>query len=135
MTKNSEKKGLAIGAVVGAVVGVVAGLLFAPKSGKETRQDIKNTTKKTAEAIKKEASKIEAELKETLSSLEPKLKSLKGKTLDVAKEKVTEAKNTYDNLVDVVKAFKAGKASDKDLDKAIQQARDAKESLKAFLSK
>ena len=135
MAKDSEKKGLAIGAVAGAIVGVIVGLLFAPKSGKETRQDIKDTTKKTAEVIKKEASKIETELKDTLSSLEPKLKTLKGKTLDVAKEKAAEAKNTYDNLVAVFKAFKAGKASDKDLDKAIQQAHDAKESLKTFLSK
>lgn len=34
-------KKLAIGAIVGAAVGVVAGILTAPKSGKETRDDIK----------------------------------------------------------------------------------------------
>lgn len=36
-------KKLALGAVVGAVAGVVAGVLMAPKSGKETRGDIKKT--------------------------------------------------------------------------------------------
>jgi gas vesicle protein len=35
-------KRLAIGALFGAAVGVVAGILTAPKSGKETRQDIKD---------------------------------------------------------------------------------------------
>jgi gas vesicle protein len=37
------KKGtdLALGAIIGAAVGVVAGVLTAPKSGKETRDDIK----------------------------------------------------------------------------------------------
>jgi gas vesicle protein len=32
---------LAMGAIVGAAVGVVAGILTAPKSGRETREDIK----------------------------------------------------------------------------------------------
>ena len=32
---------LAIGAIVGAAAGVVAGVLTAPKSGRETREDIK----------------------------------------------------------------------------------------------
>lgn len=46
-------KKLAVGAVVGAVAGVVAGVLMAPKSGKETRGDIK----KRAEQLKKKAGK------------------------------------------------------------------------------
>lgn len=37
----ASKKFLPIAAVVGAVAGVVAGILVAPKSGKETRADIK----------------------------------------------------------------------------------------------
>ena len=36
-----SKRKFGIGLVVGAVAGLVAGLLTAPKSGKETRQDIK----------------------------------------------------------------------------------------------
>ena len=32
---------LAVGAVVGATVGVIAGILTAPKSGRETRDDIR----------------------------------------------------------------------------------------------
>lgn len=36
-----SKKFLPIAAVVGAVAGVIAGVLVAPKSGKETRADIK----------------------------------------------------------------------------------------------
>jgi len=34
--------GLALGAIIGAAIGGVAGILTAPKSGKETRQDIKD---------------------------------------------------------------------------------------------
>lgn len=35
------KARFAIGAIVGAVAGVIAGLLTAPKSGKQTRADLK----------------------------------------------------------------------------------------------
>ncbi len=50
--------GLALGAVIGAAVGVAAGLLTAPKSGKETREDIKNK----AGDVKSQASKKRDEL-------------------------------------------------------------------------
>jgi len=54
------KKGtsLALGAIIGAAVGVAAGILTAPKSGKETRADIKN---KTGE-LKNQAAKSKDEL-------------------------------------------------------------------------
>lgn len=49
---------LAIGAIVGAAVGVVAGVLTAPKSGKETRDDIK----RKAEDVKDTAAKKRDEI-------------------------------------------------------------------------
>ena len=39
MAKTSK---FAVGAILGAAAGLVAGILTAPKSGKETRQDLKN---------------------------------------------------------------------------------------------
>ena len=48
MSKKTAGK-LALGAAIGAVIGVVTGILTAPKSGKETRADIK---KKTDEVVK-----------------------------------------------------------------------------------
>lgn len=50
--------GLALGAVIGAAVGVVAGVLTAPKSGKETRADIKQK----AGDVKHQATKTRDEL-------------------------------------------------------------------------
>lgn len=38
------KSKLAVGAIVGAVVGGVVGIMVAPRSGKETREDIKDAT-------------------------------------------------------------------------------------------
>jgi gas vesicle protein len=49
------KKGtnIAFGAIIGAAVGVAAGILTAPKSGKETRDDIKQK----ADTVKSQVSK------------------------------------------------------------------------------
>jgi len=51
-TKKQTAKNVAIGAGIGTAVGVAAGVLLAPKSGKETREDIVNTTKQTLENVK-----------------------------------------------------------------------------------
>jgi len=51
-SKKQTAKNVAIGAGIGTAVGVTAGMLLAPKSGKETREDIANTTKKTLENVK-----------------------------------------------------------------------------------
>lgn len=48
-------KDLAIGAAVGTAVGAITGLLFAPKSGKETREDIADKGLEIAEAGREKA--------------------------------------------------------------------------------
>lgn len=42
---------LAIGAIIGAAAGVVAGVLTAPKSGKETREDIKRKAVEAKDSV------------------------------------------------------------------------------------
>lgn len=71
----SDKKGstagkFALGAVLGAAVGAAVGLLTAPKSGKETREDIKNKATEVkgkasdaADSFREEAGKRGAEFK------------------------------------------------------------------------
>ena len=56
----NEKKGsgagkFALGALIGAAVGAVAGLLTAPKSGKETREDIKQKAGEVKDAATEKA--------------------------------------------------------------------------------
>jgi gas vesicle protein len=55
-SNDNEKSGLAIGSlVIGAIAGAIAGILFAPKSGKETRGDLKDTLTQVKDDV---ASKI-----------------------------------------------------------------------------
>ncbi|MHB8063763.1 MAG: YtxH domain-containing protein [Ruminiclostridium sp.] len=51
-SKKQTAKNVAIGAGIGTAVGVTAGILLAPKPGKETREDIANTTKQALENVK-----------------------------------------------------------------------------------
>lgn len=58
------------GALIGAVAGLIAGVLTAPKSGKETRQDIMDK----AEELKSKASKAADDTKHAAEELKDKLK-------------------------------------------------------------
>ena len=50
--RRTRTKNLIIGAGIGSVVGVAAGILFAPKSGRETRHIIADKTGETVKNLK-----------------------------------------------------------------------------------
>jgi len=54
---NGVKKNV-LAAALGALVGGIAGILFAPKSGKETRGDIKKAVEKATVEIKEKADEV-----------------------------------------------------------------------------
>lgn len=62
--ENKARKKVLAGLAVGAVVGAAAGVLLAPKSGKETREDIANAAKQLPERAKEIAELGKARLEE-----------------------------------------------------------------------
>ena len=78
---NSNNSGgkFALGALLGAAVGAVAAYLTAPKSGKETREDIK----KRAGELKETAAKKTSEVLDTTSK---KVDELRDKAGDIAED-------------------------------------------------
>jgi len=57
--KHARRKNganLAVGIAAGAAIGAVVGVLLAPKSGKETREDIKMKTEEVATKVKNKTS-------------------------------------------------------------------------------
>ncbi|KRQ86192.1 YtxH-like protein [Caloramator mitchellensis] len=88
--KKNLKKGLAIGAALGTVVGAVAGILTAPKSGKETREEIKNGVIDASGKVVETAKEVAAK---TVTMIKEKIK----KDNDVAEEVV------FDDVIDEVK--------------------------------
>ncbi|WP_010248785.1 YtxH domain-containing protein [Acetivibrio cellulolyticus] len=77
--KEKEKKAKAVkkfaaAATLGSAVGAVTGLLFAPKAGKETRQDIANNVKEASESVKDSANNV----KEKAAGIQNGLKGIWG---------------------------------------------------------
>jgi gas vesicle protein len=83
----SERNGdLFKGLLIGGLIGVVVGILFAPKSGKETREDIARTTE---ELLLRAKDEYERAVEKSKTAYEAALKRLKDLELS-AKEKVQE---------------------------------------------
>jgi gas vesicle protein len=132
---NNTGKKIAIGAAVAGVAGFVTGILTAPKSGKETRKDIKNT----ANNVKREAEK-------KLKELSAELTDLIGKGQKLAKEQGSKAKAGLDIALKqaqdaqlkvkvVISALKSGETDEPELKKAIAEAKKARDELVKYFKK
>jgi gas vesicle protein len=133
MGKNSGK--WAAGALAAGVVGYVAGVLTAPKSGKDTRKDIKNAATNAKSEAEKRLKTILSELNVKLAEAKVKGTKLKGKArLDYSKvvEKATVAK---EKVREVLSALHHGDAEDPELKKALKEAKDAIKHLEKFVKK
>lgn len=135
MGKSSAKK-WAVGAAVAAVAGYVAGILTAPKSGKETRQDIKDATQRAVTEAEKELKKLHTQMNTLLGQAKERVATLKGdaqKQLQTAMDKTTTAKEKARDLLSAL--HEGNDADDKDLRKAIDEANKAIEHLKTYMKK
>lgn len=124
---NDLGKGLLIGFITGSVIGSIVALLYAPKSGKELRQDIKEKTDELMEEAegylanakvkatelmndgKKKSEKLIAETKIKVDGLmkeaEQVLQEAKSKTNDI----IASGKSNLEKESEKLKnAFKAG---------------------------
>jgi len=132
MAKDTGKK-LAFGAAVGAAVGYVTGILTAPKSGKETRTDISNKADAVKSGAEKQLQDAIDELSSTIADLKGKSQALSAKAREEYDESLVKAKDAQNKATAVLKAVKAGEASDPELNKAVKQARQAMKNLGKYL--
>ena len=98
MEKNKRKeaaKNVAVGTAIGTALGAAAGLLFAPKAGKETRDDISKVSMDVAENIKTVVSDQIENTKEWSEKVKTEVKQnwedFKEKKQDIAEETVVTA--------------------------------------------
>jgi gas vesicle protein len=89
-----DKNGLS-SFLLGLGVGVAIGMLFAPKSGEETRELIKNKAGESGEFLKQRG----AELKDTASGWVDKGKDALNRQKDTLSEAVDAGKQAYRDAV------------------------------------
>jgi gas vesicle protein len=132
---DKRAKRFAIGAVVAAAAGYVAGILTAPKSGKETRQDIKETTVKAYTAAEKELKVLHTELSKLLDEAGKMAENVKGTAQENMDKAMGMAKAAKEKARELLSAVHEGDADDKDLKKAVDDAKQAVDHLKKYLKK
>jgi len=134
MGKNTVKK-FAIGAGIAAAAGYIAGILTAPKSGKETRHDVKDFADKGLSEAEKELKKLQDQLGDIIDQAKSKASSASGAASKEFDELVETAKKSKDKVSGMLAGFRNDKGADKELKKAIADANNAIEHLKNYLSK
>ena len=128
-------KQLAVGTAVAAGVGYLAGILTAPKSGRDTRRDIKNAAVKAKKEAEKKLKQLHGELSRMIEVGQSQLAKASAKTKKEFNEALTVAKLAKQKVREMLSAVHEGDASDEDLKSAIEDANKALKRLKKYLKK
>lgn len=123
--KTIKNVGIAatVGTSVGVMGGVLGGVLFAPKSGKETREDIKNKAIETNETLKIKATELKGTLNEELKNKQEVLLDAKSRIKAYLEEKKAEKATTtaeIDALEESLEAAEDVQAVEEILEEAIE---------------
>lgn len=95
-----SKGKIAVGAIFGAVAGFVAGVLSAPKSGKETRADIKDAAVKAKDTAVSEVSKAK-------DVAEKKAHEVKAKAEEIFDDAKTKAQEVVEDVTEKASDIKS----------------------------
>lgn len=135
MSESNSSKKVAMGVVVASTIGFIAGVLFAPKSGKETRGDIKNTASHVKSELEKKLKVIYKELNEVVTEAKVRYE----KSSDIVKKDLgkllDQAKISQEKVKEILSAVRDGDSHDPELTKALNEAKSAIDNLKSYLKK
>ncbi len=136
---DEKKSGVAgkfvLGTAIAAAAGYIAGILTAPKSGKETREDIKNKAVETYSAAEKELKKLHTQLGDALVVANEKASELKKTGGKKFEEAVASGSKAKEKAREMLSSLHDGEAQDKDLQSAITEATKAIKNLGTYLKK
>src|SRR5687767_3218278 len=132
---DKRTKRWALGALIAAAAGYIAGLLTAPKSGKETREDIKEGVEHGMAEAEKRLKQLHTQMADTIGLAKEKAETLKGAAKNDLQGAIDKTTVVKEKARELLSALHEGGAEDKDLQKAINDANKAIEHLKTYLKK
>lgn len=132
---KKETKRFAAGAIFAGVAGYAAGILTAPKSGKETRRDVKDAAVSFKLKAEKKLKALHSEIASLLERAKLQLGKLQTSSKSELKSAINKAQKAKDHARDMLTALHEGGADDKELQKAIDDATKAAEHLRKFLTR
>lgn len=128
-------KRIALGAAIAGAAGYIAGLLTAPKSGKATRGDLADVASSSRSDIEKQLKSLHTELGNLVDDAKDRSGDLNGKADKELKNLVKKARDSKEKVRQVLSAVHEGEAQDKDLQKAISDAKHAVDHIRDYLHK
>jgi len=131
MKKSS--KSLFTVAVIGAGLGYLTGILSAKQSGKETRKDISETSKKAQAKAEASVSSLYKELSDVVKQAQDKVDKGKLTIRHNLYRATSKGNRVKSQTKEILVAIKNGKASNKDLSKSIESTKLAIKNLKNYL--
>lgn len=91
--KSKVKKNIAVGAGVGILAGITGGLLFAPKKGEETREQLKTSVNNLTEVTKNKTSEAKTKISEYLKEKKEENARLKAAIIEDSRINIIEDDN------------------------------------------
>ena len=131
MSRNTGK--WAAGALAAGLIGYAAGILTAPKSGKETRKDIKDAVSKAKAEAERKLKVLLGDLNTQLDKAKAKAATLSGKAKTDLNKAIAKATKTKQRVRELLSALHDGDASDPELNEAMSDAKDAVRRLKDYI--
>ncbi len=105
MSKNNK---FGFGIILGAIAGVIAGFLTAPKSGKETREDIKKKAHEVKGSAERRLKDAHKELGKLIDDTTAKAEKLKGQARDELKYLTSKAEDLKAQIKSAITSIKSG---------------------------
>ncbi len=119
--------------MIAGAAGYIAGILTAPKSGEETRHDIKSAADMKMSEAERELKKLHTELLDLLDEGKNRSQAVKGRAKSELDDLLGTATVAKQKAREILSAIHEGDANDKDLHRAMTEASKAIKHLKNYL--
>lgn len=135
MTKSNKGAIVVAGAILAAGAGYLAGILTAPKSGKETRQDLASGASDAKAKANKQLNKLQNDLNDLIKKADEQKEKVTSKASKEYTEALEQAKIARGKARLLISAVKNDDVEDPHLQAVMSEVKLAKDNLAKFLKK